>query len=83
MDERYWASEQQANDIVEALASDDINVLQENKVKDIHCLLSTLSKSVTSALGEVKLHLHVIGQRLLMKYQFCKVSLTYKMWRGR
>ena len=61
MDERYRASEAQASDIVEALASDDITVLQDNKFKDIHCLLSALSKSVTSALAEVALHLRVIG----------------------
>ena len=60
MDDRYRSSENAANDIVGTLASNDINVLQENKYKDIHCLVSALSRSVTTALEEVSQHLHVL-----------------------
>ena len=60
MDDRYRSSEIAANDIVGTLASNDITVLQESAYKDIHCLVSALSRSVTAALEEMSQHLHVL-----------------------
>ena len=61
MDERYRSNEMSANEIVGTLSSNDITVLQESTYKDIHCLVSALSRSVTAALGEMSQHLHVLG----------------------
>ena len=62
MEQRYENSELQATEIIETLSSDDVKILQENKFKDIHCLVSSLSKAVTSAVSDINQHLRVIGE---------------------
>ena len=62
MEERYRQSEVSATEMVGALASNDLALHQENTYKDIHNLVAALTSSVTTTLGEVCQHLHVVGE---------------------
>ena len=61
MDQRYQNSDVHATGIIEVLASNDVQVLQENKFRDINSLVSSLSRAVTSAVNDVARHLMVPG----------------------
>ena len=61
MDQRYQNSDGHAAGIIEVLSSNDVRRLQENRYKDINCLLSSLARAVTSAVSDVARHLMVPG----------------------
>ena len=61
MDQRYLSSNGHADTIIDVLSSNDVRRLQENRYRDINCLLSSLARAVTSAISDVSRHLMVPG----------------------
>ena len=61
MDLRYLRSDDHADTIVDVLSSNDARRLQENRYRDINCLLSSLARAVSAAVSDVSRHLMVPG----------------------